>query len=202
MFPRELTFCFVFFSLAGIADSRAAQRDRPPAEIALRVTSLDLPDLCIVTCMAVATDGTRLLCTPLALYTLSIEKREYDVSCRPHDREGLHGFKASRLQDFKDGQGGAGRFAGLTSIAVDGAGNVFVADSFNHVLRKVTRNGAVSTLAGNGEAGYADGAGDADTLQHTATHCNTLQHTATHCNTLQHTATHCNTRGGRCRTLQ
>jgi len=26
----------------------------------------------------------------------------------------------------------------------------------------------------------------ADTLQHTATHCNTLQHTATHCNTLQH----------------
>ena len=27
---------------------------------------------------------------------------------------------------------------------------------------------------------------EANTLQHTATHCNTLQHTATHCNTLQH----------------
>ena len=31
----------------------------------------------------------------------------------------------------------------------------------------------------------------ANTLQHSATHCNALQHTIPHCNTLQHTATHC-----------
>jgi len=144
-----VTFCFVFCILAGIADPRAAQSESPPAEIAVRVTSLDLPDLCIVTCMAVATDGTRLLCTPLALYTLL--KSGNTIFLAGHTTE----------RGFKDGQGGAARFAGLTSIAVDGAGNCFVADSFNHALRKVTRNGAVSTLAGNGEAGYADGVGDA-----------------------------------------
>jgi hypothetical protein len=36
-----------------------------------------------------------------------------------------------------------------------------VADQGNHAVRRVTREGQVSTVAGNGEAGYADGEGAA-----------------------------------------
>ena len=35
---------------------------------------------------------------------------------------------------------------------------MYVADARNHAIRKVSRDGAVSTLAGSGRAGYADGA--------------------------------------------
>ncbi|MDR0442237.1 MAG: hypothetical protein LBH44_02380 [Treponema sp.] len=44
-----------------------------------------------------------------------------------------------------------------TSIAVDSKGNVYVADTGNHCIRKITPDGTVITIAGNGTVGYADG---------------------------------------------
>ncbi len=46
-------------------------------------------------------------------------------------------------------------------IAIDRQGNIFVADSGNHAVRKIAKNGTVSTLAGNGVLGAADGVGSA-----------------------------------------
>lgn len=59
-----------------------------------------------------------------------------------------------------DGSAAQARFDGIASIAVDSAGRVYVADSFNHTLRKIDTNGQVGTLAGQaGSKGSADGAG-------------------------------------------
>src|SRR5438105_13805388 len=59
-----------------------------------------------------------------------------------------------------DGPGNDARFYQPAGAAVDTAGNIFVADSENHTIRKVTPTGAVTTLAGlAGIPGSTDGTG-------------------------------------------
>ncbi len=60
-----------------------------------------------------------------------------------------------------DGPGAAARFESPRSVAVDGSGNLFVADANNHTIRKIVlATGAVSTLAGQaGYPGTTDGIG-------------------------------------------
>ena len=65
----------------------------------------------------------------------------------------------SGVPGFADGIGSAAQFHFPTDVAVDSTGNVYVGDSENHRIRKITPAGAVSTLAGNGLFGFADGDG-------------------------------------------
>jgi len=46
-----------------------------------------------------------------------------------------------------------------SGVAVDGSGNVYVADTGNNVIRRITTNGVVSTLAGSTDAGFTNGTG-------------------------------------------
>jgi hypothetical protein len=63
---------------------------------------------------------------------------------------------------FADGAGSAARFNAPSGAAVDNGGNVYVADTFNHTIRKISPTGTVTTLAGiPGISGSADGTGSA-----------------------------------------
>jgi sugar lactone lactonase YvrE len=61
-----------------------------------------------------------------------------------------------------DGTGSAARFFYPQGVAVDKRGNVWVADSLNHTLRKINQRGEVTTVAGlAGSSGSTDGIGSA-----------------------------------------
>ncbi|MFJ9431207.1 RICIN domain-containing protein [Streptomyces sp. NPDC101490] len=66
------------------------------------------------------------------------------------------------------GDGGPATAARLNrpfSVAVDGPGNLYIADAENHRVRKVTPDGVISTVAGNGTAGFGGDGGPATAAQ-------------------------------------
>ena len=57
-----------------------------------------------------------------------------------------------------DGDARSAKFCKPAELAIDQKNNLFVADSFNHVIRRITRAGKVSTITGvAGSSGAADG---------------------------------------------
>src|SRR5205823_7831685 len=66
------------------------------------------------------------------------------------------------------GDGGAGTAAQLAfpnSVVIDEAGNLFVADTDNERIRKITSAGVISTVAGNGTHGFAGDGGAPSSAQ-------------------------------------
>ena len=60
---------------------------------------------------------------------------------------------------FADGTGVAAMFNNPSGVTVDGSMNVYVADRSKNRIRKITSAGVVTTLAGSGAYGFADGTG-------------------------------------------
>jgi streptogramin lyase len=74
----------------------------------------------------------------------------------------LAGSKAGKA----NGTGTAATFNGPRGVAVDAAGNVYVADANNNLIREISPAGVVTTLAGTGAAGNASGAATASTFHY------------------------------------
>lgn len=67
----------------------------------------------------------------------------------------------SGTSGYADGESTEAQFSNPAGVAVDASGNVYVADRDNYCIRKINADGHVSTIVGNGKAGFANGAGDA-----------------------------------------
>ena len=126
---------------------RDAKRARPAA-LEARVSTVELPGLGLVCSGLAVKGGARFLGTCTALF-LHADGRLTLLAGHPSE----HGFE--------DGQGVKARFHGIAGLAMERGGSVLVSDSDNHSVRRVSPHGQVTTVAGNGEEGFADGVGDA-----------------------------------------
>jgi len=68
-------------------------------------------------------------------------------------------FAGSGMAGNRDGQADSAQFNGPQGVLVDAQGNVYVSDSYNYSIRKISAAGQVSTIAGNGESGFMDATG-------------------------------------------
>ena len=65
-------------------------------------------------------------------------------------------FAGSNSSGSSDGQRDVASFNNPSAIAIDLTGNIFIADSENHKIRKIDQNGISTTWAGSGVAGSID----------------------------------------------
>ncbi|WP_167527627.1 NHL domain-containing protein [Desulfosarcina alkanivorans] len=79
---------------------------------------------------------------------------------RKVDTSGMITTVAGNGQEGFSGDGGIATEAMISvphDIAVDNSGNLYIADFYNHRIRKVDTNGVITTVAGNGNIGYSEG---------------------------------------------
>ena len=87
----------------------------------------------------------------------------YQWQCNGASIPGLITTVAGNGSGGYSGDGGAAtdaRLSSLDGVAVDGAGNLFIADTQNNVVRKVDATGVITTFAGNGTPSSFSGDGD------------------------------------------
>lgn len=88
----------------------------------------------------------------------------WDDSVRKIDPQGIITTVAGTGEEGPGGDGGPATEARLDKprgVAVDAAGNLYIADSDNHRIRRVDPNGIITTIAGTGDRGYSGDGGPA-----------------------------------------
>jgi sugar lactone lactonase YvrE len=58
---------------------------------------------------------------------------------------------------YADGKGSAATFGGAMGLCMGPDGNIYIADVYNNMIRRMTPDGTVSTVSGTGDAGFKDG---------------------------------------------
>ena len=126
---------------------RDAKRARPAA-LEARVSTAELPGLFKICSVLAAKGGELFLGTETALY---------------HKVNGRLALIAghSSQKGFKDGKADEARFNDITGLALERNSSVLVCDASNHSVRRVSPHGQVTTVAGNGKQGFANGARNA-----------------------------------------
>lgn len=90
-------------------------------------------------------------------------------------------FAGNGQAGLVDSTGTTAEFNGPSGLAIDKTGNLYVADTYNNVIRKITPAGMVTTVAGNGAAGASNGKALSlrpHTLTHTVSRPNNLRREA------------------------
>ncbi|RZL19715.1 MAG: hypothetical protein EOO89_02480 [Pedobacter sp.] len=90
----------------------------------------------------------------IASFKPIVDPSEGEVDAIPYGQVSTLAGSSSGRQD---GQGAAAKFMEPTGVCTDLAGNIYVADSYNHLIRKITPAGLVSTIAGTGVRGRNNG---------------------------------------------
>lgn len=70
-------------------------------------------------------------------------------------------YAGTRTAGYMDGTLAQARFRAPTGVCADMDGNLYVSDFENHRIRKISADGQVTTIAGSGVAGFANGQGTA-----------------------------------------
>jgi serine/threonine-protein kinase len=65
----------------------------------------------------------------------------------------------SGVRGYADGTGLAAQFNQPAGVVVTSSGTIYVSDTYNIRIRAITPDGVVTTIAGSGTTGYADGQG-------------------------------------------
>ena len=126
---------------------RDAKRARAAA-LEARVSTTELPGLGRVWSFATVKGGKLFLGTQTAIF---LQAQGHLALLAGHPSEA----------GFKDGKRDKARFNNILGLTLERDGSVLVCDRDNHSVRRVSPQGHVSTVAGNGKEGFADGVGDA-----------------------------------------
>ena len=88
-----------------------------------------------------------------------IRKVNFSGIISTHAGTGVPGYSGDR------GKATLAELSGPTSVAVDGSGNVYVAERDNFRIRRISLDGTINTVAGNGSAGFSGDKGPASSAQ-------------------------------------
>jgi len=106
--------------------------------------------------IVVDSDGNLLVADSLNHAILKIDRAGYLTHFAGNGKRGFNG----------DGiQATEASLAGPYDVRLDSKGNVYIADLFNHRIRRIDRNGVISTVAGTGVPGYSGDGGPAINAQ-------------------------------------
>lgn len=87
---------------------------------------------------------------------------------RKIDSHGTISTVAGTGEEGRSGDGGSATEARLNrphGVAIDDSGNIYIADTENHLVRRVDASGTITTFAGTGDAGYSGDGGAATDAQ-------------------------------------